>query len=65
MINTYNETDLHHTLKNLYTSDHAQQEVKIGNFVCDICTEDKKIIEIQTAVFSSLKKKTNTTLTHL
>lgn len=57
MINTYNETDLHHTLKNLYTGDHAQQEVPVGSFVCDICTEDKKIIEIQTAVFSSLKKK--------
>ncbi|MGP1454514.1 MAG: hypothetical protein ACTTJ7_01960 [Treponema sp.] len=57
MINTYNETDLHHTLKNLYTNDHAQQEVKIGNFVCDICIKDKKIIEIQTAVLSSLKKK--------
>jgi len=57
MINTYNETDLHHTLKDLYTSDHAQQEVPIGSFVCDICTEDKKIIEIQTAALAQLKKK--------
>ncbi len=62
MINTYNETDLHHTLKNLYTDEHAKQEHSLKGLVCDIYAKNNKIIEIQTGHFISLKKKLTTLL---
>lgn len=56
MINTYNETHLHRTLKNLYSSETAVQEAPLEGFICDIYDKGQ-IIEIQTARLSSLKRK--------
>ncbi len=59
MINTYNETDLHRTLKNIYALEHGgKTEQKSGNWICDIITDTDEIIEIQTANISNLKQKT-------
>lgn len=58
MINTYNETRLHETLKTLYqVSTGGQCEVKVGGYVADVLTPEGSIIEIQTANLSSLKDK--------
>lgn len=58
MINTYNETDLHKTLKEKYCTEYAGiPEVKIGNYICDILTKDHKIIEIQTTSLYKLVPK--------
>ena len=57
MINTYNETHLHRTLKNLYSQEDAVQEMALEGFVCDIYTPDGRIIEIQTAHIAALKQK--------
>ena len=58
MINTYNESDLHATLKKIYALEYkGKTEVSIGNWICDIETEDKSIIEIQTKNVSKLTPK--------
>ena len=58
MINTYNETRLHETLKTLYqVSTGGECEVKVGCYVADVLTPDGSVIEIQTANLSSLKDK--------
>ena len=56
MINTYNETHLHRTLKDLYSSDSSVQETSIAGFICDIY-DAGRIIEIQTSKLSALKAK--------
>ena len=56
MINTYNETHLHRTLKDLYSSDNAVQETSIEGFICDIY-DTGRIIEIQTSKLSALRAK--------
>ena len=56
MINTYNETHLHRTLKNLYSDENGIQEIAVEGFICDIY-DGKRIIEIQTANLSALKNK--------
>ena len=56
MINTYNETHLHRTLKDLYSSDNAVQETSIEGFICDIY-DAGRIIEIQTSKLSALRAK--------
>lgn len=61
MINTYNETHLHHTLKNLYSSENATQEVALDGFICDIY-DGGSITEIQTSKLSALKAKLETLL---
>ncbi|MGP1586755.1 MAG: hypothetical protein ACTTHG_00240 [Treponemataceae bacterium] len=59
MINTYNESSLHKTLKNIYSLKHdGKTEVKIGKYICDVVTDDKRIFEIQSSNLSSLTKKT-------
>lgn len=59
MINTYNESDLHRTLKNLYALEYnGKTEVSVGNWICDIVTETGDVIEIQTANISKLTQKT-------
>ena len=63
MINTYNQTHLHQTLKDLYSSENAEQEVSLEGFICDIY-EDGKIIEIQTSKLSALKNKLEKLLPH-
>ena len=56
MINTYNETHLHRTLKDLYSSNSAVQEASLEGFICDIY-DAGRIIEIQTSKLSALKAK--------
>ena len=59
MINTYNESDLHRTLKNLYALEHnGRTEVRVENWICDIVTQSGDVIEIQTANISKLTEKT-------
>jgi len=55
-IGTLGEKTVHSLLKNYYCPDSAKQEIKVGSFVADICTEDG-IIEIQTRGFNKLRKK--------
>lgn len=59
MINTYNETRLHKTLKEMYAIQHegAQTEVQCGPYIADILLEDGGIIEIQTGTLSALVPK--------
>ena len=56
MINTYNETHLHRTLKDLYTSNDAVQEISLKGFICDVY-DAERIIEIQTSKLSALRAK--------
>lgn len=63
MINTYNETHLHRSLKNLYSSKDAYQEVPLEGFICDIYDEGR-ITEIQTSKLSALKAKLEKLLPH-
>lgn len=65
IINTYNETRLHETLKTLYqVSTGGMSEVKVESYVADVLTPDGSIIEIQTANLSSLKEKLAFFLSH-
>lgn len=58
MINTYNESSLHKTLKKIYAAEYnGEAEVKFGPYICDVMTDDGDIIEIQTSNISSLKNK--------
>ncbi len=58
VINTYNETSLHKTLKQIYSLEfNGQTEQKTGPYICDIVTKDSQIIEIQTSNISALKNK--------
>ncbi|MBQ0040136.1 MAG: hypothetical protein KBS64_06905 [Treponema sp.] len=59
MINTYNETELHRTLKTIYAlqNEGAQTEVPCGKYIVDILLSDGGIIEIQTGTLASLAPK--------
>ena len=59
MINTYNESSLHKTLKSFYSlkNEGSKTEVPQGPFIVDIKCKDESIIEIQTANLSKLKEK--------
>jgi hypothetical protein len=58
MINTYNESSLHKSLKNLYCIEkNGKTEEKVDHWICDIVAEHDHIIEIQTANISALRKK--------
>ena len=51
MINTYNETELHKTLKEMYAKKYdGKMEVQENDVICDILCDDseKTVIEIQT-----------------
>lgn len=62
MINTYNESSLHKSIKTLYAVDfNGQTEVERFGHVYDILTEDS-VIEIQTKNLSKLLAKTLDTL---
>ncbi|MEL3906500.1 MAG: hypothetical protein P1P65_05675 [Treponema sp.] len=56
MINTFNETQLHRTLKNLYSPGDSGTERAVEGFICDIY-DGHAIIEIQTGHFGALKHK--------
>lgn len=60
MINTYNESNLHATLKKLYALEsNGTMEVKLDEtqWICDILCENNDVIEIQTANLSALTEK--------
>lgn len=58
MINTFNESSLHKTLKMLYSLDaNDKTEVQKDSFIFDIITKDNSIIEIQTQNTEKLIKK--------
>ncbi len=58
MINTYNESSLHKTLKELYAlNESAQTEVLKNNHIYDIFKNDGTIIEIQTKNLGKLYAK--------
>lgn len=58
MINTYNESQLHKTLKLFFAArTHGKTEVPYKNYILDIVANDGSIIEIQTANLSALKEK--------
>ena len=60
MINTYNESDLHATLKKLYAMEsNGTMEVQLDDtpWICDILTEEDGVIEIQTSNLSALTEK--------
>ena len=58
MINTYNESSLHKTLKKLYSLENSYQtEVKKDGFVFDIISDKNEIIEIQTQSIEKLIPK--------
>lgn len=59
MINTYNETSLHRTLKDFYAvqNEGAQKEVPVGPYIADILLKNGGIIEIQTGTLTSLAPK--------
>ena len=60
MINTYNESSLHATLKRIYALEtNGLMEVRLDDtqWICDILDENGNAIEIQTANLSALKEK--------
>ncbi len=59
IINTFNETHLHRTLKTIYSLEHpgCETEKKTGSYIADILTAEGDVIEIQTGSLGHLKKK--------
>ena len=58
MINTLNESSLHKALKTFYAVQFsAQEEVKVGRWICDLETSDGGIVEIQNKNVGALKEK--------
>ncbi len=55
-IGTLSEKTVHSVLKNYYSPDPINHEIKVGGFVADICT-GHDIIEIQTRSFDKLRRK--------
>lgn len=64
MINTYNESSLHQTLKTLYAEEfEGKTEVELHGHIYDILAEDT-VIEIQTQNLGKLLPKTLDSLDH-
>lgn len=58
MINTYKESSLHRTLKELYALNYqGKTEVEADGHIYDILTEEGSVIEIQTQNLGKLKEK--------
>ena len=58
MINTYAESQLHKTLKNLYKlNSNGKTEQEVGGKICDVVAADGSLIEIQTGSLSKLHGK--------
>ncbi len=58
MINTYNESSLHKSLKNMICKEcKGTTEKEIHSYICDVYTNDGKIIEIQTKNLGKLTAK--------
>jgi len=56
LINTYNEGSLHAALKLRYAGDDGELEVPVDGYIVDV-VRDGLLIEVQTASFSSMKRK--------
>ncbi len=58
MINTYNESSLHKTIKSMIAKEvSGKTEVQIGSYICDIVDKHTNIIEIQTKSLGNLTGK--------
>ncbi len=57
MINTWNESTLHETLKLHYCGETGKTEVPLRGSICDVQLEDGTIIEIQTKNLHAIRKK--------
>lgn len=57
MINTYNESDLHKSLKEHFCPQKAKMEQALLGSICDILCDNGKVIEIQTSNLSALRSK--------
>ncbi len=58
MINTYNESSLHRTLKNILCKEYnGKTEIEIDNYICDIVSKNNEIIEVQTKNLGNLTGK--------
>lgn len=57
MINTYNETDLHKTLKEMFCPKDGKTEQPLLGSICDILCADGRVIEIQTGNLTALRLK--------
>jgi len=65
MINTYCESSLHKTLKNLYAKKYnGKTEENILGKICDVITQKNDIIEIQTSNLSQLYEKIKILIEH-
>lgn len=63
IINTYNESNLHNTLKTLYAANYnGKTEINTDGFIYDVITQNNEIIEIQTANLAKLLPKILSTL---
>lgn len=62
-INTYNESNLHNTLKTMYAVNYeGKTELKKNGYIYDVITKKDEIYEIQTANLSKLLPKLLSTL---
>ncbi|MGI5065360.1 hypothetical protein [Treponema putidum] len=57
MINTYNESDLHKSLKEHFCPKNGKTEQPLLRSVCDILCDGGQVIEIQTSNLSALRLK--------
>lgn len=64
MINTWNESLLHESLKDHYCADRGQTEVEVEGSICDVVLDDNSIVEIQTQNLGALHKKLEKLLIH-
>ena len=56
-IGTRKESSLHRSLKFHYSGKGGSVETTAGSFVCDACTSEGELVEVQTASFGPLKEK--------
>ena len=56
-IGTRKESSLHRSLKFRYSGVDGETETLAGSYVCDACTSDGELIEVQTGSFGPLKEK--------
>ena len=59
-IGTKKESSLHKSLKFRYSGTGGDTEIVSGSYVCDACTKDGELIEVQTGSFGPLKEKAKT-----
>lgn len=57
MINTYNESDLHKSLKEYFCPKNGKTEQPLLGSICDILCDEGQVIEIQTSNLSALRLK--------